>query len=113
MRLLVLLFVLNSLLIPIGNAAMITFGATSFIESPSQNTVIETASDKRMLHCAEMLSDNNQCNMECTCAVFSNVTQLSSFDFAFPFLIQLEQPNGISSYPYSRTISPELRPPLI
>jgi hypothetical protein len=114
MRVLFLLLVLNLLLVPIGNAAMMSFNIDTFVDLSAKSTVIDTSvdDDKKILHCAEMM-DSDDCQMECICAISSVVIiQSSSLNIVFPFFIRLELPHMVLSHFSSHIVSPDLRPPL-
>jgi hypothetical protein len=113
MRVLFLLFVLNSLLVPVGNAAMMSFSINTSVDLSSEDTVIATFvdQDKQTLHCAEMM-ESTSCEMECACAISSVVIQASSLNSVSPFFIRLKLSHRVLSHFSSHIVSPYLRPPL-
>lgn len=68
--------------------------------------------DSKAAHCADM-SSYSDCEMvKCACASLF-ATPISSFDTVTPIFIKLTQSHPAIKSLYSRTISPELQPPLV
>jgi len=115
-RLLILLFVLNTLLPSAGVAAMLSSN-TSTMSQSNHSTMMASH------HCSmSMTADNDQCNdnsfsnelckLKCATACSASAIHISVFAFEIPFLAYNTEINTVSPPFYTRSISPELRPPL-
>jgi hypothetical protein len=116
-RLLLLLFVFNTLLSPVSATAMVSFGANNAMNETHESvtsTVINT-------HCATMSShdaceDNTSgdlCKANCATSCTTSPAHIASFSFGFPFMINSRLPEIADIHFYNRSVSPELRPPLV
>jgi hypothetical protein len=126
-RLLLLLFTLNTLLFPIGAAAMMPFGADTImhLESVSSNVIMKatTNEDGKASHCSNS-SSRHLCDMDdmsselckAKCATSCSTSPLYIADFAFYFPLNMGRCNpkiDVTPIYNSRSISPELQPPLV
>lgn len=124
-RFLLLLFTLNTLLFPVGAAAMMPFGASDVMAQENNIVVmnVSTNEDLNASHCANMPS-HHLCNIEgmsselckAKCATACSVFPLYITDFSFIFPINISHANlkiDVTSFYNNRSISPELRPPLV
>ncbi len=114
-RLLILIFVLNTLLPSVGFAAMLSSDTNNEISQKNQIT------SEIKAHCAEMTShsacgddfmSSDLCKAKCMTACSPIATHISTFSFDIPFIVHNNAPRLLCSRLYSRSISPELRPPL-
>jgi hypothetical protein len=120
-RLLILIFALNTLLAPMGVAAMMPFGADNAMSQESKHSVvINTATTAS--HCAKMPShstcnidnmSNDLCKEKCATSCTVSPAHIASFSFNFPFRLHNSIPEIAFTPFHSRSISPELRPPLV
>ena len=118
-RLLILIFALNTLLSPVGAMAMVSFNADNTISQTSEHTM--SANDDSE-HCLSMLShdtctmdglSSDLCKAKCAAACTVSPAYIANFSFTFPFNISNNNPEIAFVYFYTRSISPELRPPLV
>lgn len=124
-RLLILIFALNTLLAPMGVAAMIPFGGDDAMSQESKHSVkinTMTHASIRVSHCAKMLSQDvcnmdgmssDPCKEKCATSCTVSPAHMANFSFNFPLSPRNSNPE-IAFIPFhSRSISPELRPPLV
>ena len=119
-RLLILIFALNTLLSPVGAMAMVSFNVDNTIGQTSEHTM--SISNNRE-HCLSMSShdtcnmdglSNDLCKAKCVAACTLSSAYIANLSFTFPFNISSSSnPEIAFVHFYSRTISPELRPPLL
>jgi hypothetical protein len=117
-RLLILIFALNTLLSPVGAMAMVSFEADNTISQTNEHTISANNSE----HCPSM-SSHDTCNMDglpsdlckakCAAACTVSPAHVATFSFTFPFNISSSHLEIAFMHFYSRSISPELRPPLV
>jgi hypothetical protein len=117
-RLLILIFALNTLLSPVGAAAMMSFDADNIMSETSEHTMSVTMSE----HCPSM-SSHDACNMDsmssdlckakCAASCTVSPAHIANFSFNFPFVISNSNLEIAFLHFNSRSISPELRPPLV
>ena len=124
-RLLILLFALNTALAPMGAAAMIPVGMDTAMSQESKHSVaISTTTDDATSssHCSNM-SSHHACNMDnmssdlckekCAASCTVSPAYIASFSFNFPFSSQNNNTKIAFILFHSRSISPELPPPLV
>ncbi|HIO93415.1 MAG TPA: hypothetical protein EYG68_11325 [Leucothrix mucor] len=113
-RILILLFVLNTLLPSIGFTAMLSSN-TNEIMSQSDHTMMMAD------HCSTMSShdvcsndhlSSELCKTKCANSCSPSATHISTFSFDIPFFAYSTEINITSPPLFTRSISPELRPPL-
>ncbi len=121
-RLFILIFALNTLLSPIGFAAMSLPNANNKM-TMNQEQISKRAFlvKKNQIHCVALVPHNN-CNHNLTsdmlckvkCAEFcsSSPACFSILSFNFPFFAHPIEANSVFTPFYTRSIPPELRPPL-
>ncbi len=117
-RLLILIFALNTLFSPVGAMAMVSFDVDNTISQTSKHTMSANNSE----HCLSM-SSHDTCNMDgsssdlckakCVAACTLSPANIANFSFTFPFSISSSNPEIVFVHFYTRSISPELRPPLV
>jgi len=112
-RILILLFVLNTLLPSIGFAAMLSSN-TNEIMSQSNHMMMAD-------HCSNMSSHDacsndhlscELCKTSCANSCSPSATHISIFSFDVPFFTYSTKINITSPPLFTRSTSPELRPPL-
>ena len=116
-RLLILIFALNTLLSPVGAMAMVSFNADNTISQTSEHRMSIDHSE----HCLTMPS-HDICNMDrpssdickakCAAACTVSPAHITNFSFTFPFTRNSSRSEIAFIHFYSRSIAPELRPPL-
>jgi hypothetical protein len=111
MRVLFLLFVLNVLFVPVGNTTMMSFNGSNSIAPAMPLSVKLISTDNKVAHCADMTSYSDCKMVKCACMSVV-ATPISLFNTVVPVFIKLKQSHGVVKPLYSRTISPELQPPL-
>lgn len=118
-RLLILIFALNTLLSPVGAMAMVSFNADNMISQTSEHTM----SADNSKHCPPSMASHDACNMDglssdlckakCAAACTVSPAHIATFSFTLPFNINNSSPEIAFVHFYTRSISPELRPPLV
>ena len=124
-RLLILLFALNTVLAPMGVAAMIPVGMDTVMNQESKHSVvISTATDDATSpsHCSN-ISSHHACNIDsmssdlckekCATSCTISPAHIASFSFSFPLGSQNNNAKIAFIFFHSRSISPELPPPLV
>ena len=123
-RLFLLVFALNTLLSPVG-AAMMSASATHIMSQTSEHSISvsnvhsEYATNS---HCLNMSShdicsmddfSSDLCKAKCAVSCTVSAIHIVNFSFSIPFMMADSHPENSFFYFYSRSISPELRPPLV
>ncbi len=121
-RLLLLIFALNTLLSPVG-ATMMSVSADHIISQTSEHSISNISSEHATTsHCLNMSShdicsmdglSSDLCKAKCAVSCAVSAIHIANFSFPIPFMIGSSHPENSFLYFYSRSISPELRPPLV
>ena len=119
-RLLIFIFILNALLPSMGLMAMPsamdhTMSQTLLISSDSMPMTKspdgENVADSD--HCnTEENTQNTPCKVKCATTCMQ-LAALSSVSLLLPITLHSSEPIAVFAYFYTRSISPELRPPLV
>ena len=119
-RLLILIFVFNTLLPSIGFSAMLSSNAMS--DTDTHTMMMASMSSSMTDHCASMSQDSqcdsdtmdsDLCKAQCAASLASAPANISTLSFIFPFSVHKGEASIFLSRLPNRTISPELRPPLV
>lgn len=125
-RLLILIFVLNTLLPSMGFTTMLPFNADEKIAMSNKHYVM-SASTSENTHCisdqSHIITTDDQCNthsmsdglckIKCAVACTSLMIHVSEFSFVVALSVHAIRKQNIFQSFESHTLSPELPPPLI
>jgi len=112
-RLLILLFVLNTLLPSAGFAAMLSSNTSTMSQGDHSTMMADHCSAMSSDdHCSDNSLSNELCKLKCATACSASAIHISVFAFEIPFLAYNTETNTVSPPLFTRSISPELRPPL-
>ncbi len=123
-RLFLLFFALNTLLPPVG-AAMMSVSATHIMSQTGEHSISvsnigrEDVANSHCLHmsshdiCSMDGSSSDLCKAKCAVSCAVSAIHIANFSFSIPFIIADSHPENSFLHFYSRSISPELRPPLV
>ena len=114
-RLLILIFALNTLLPSVGFSAMLSSNADRIMTQSVSHNMVMSPSDtitkcSMMEGCDDM--SNALCQVHCSTGCVQ-IPVLATVSLLTPFTLSSREPTTVFAHFYSRSISPKLRPPIV